>query len=95
MTTLLSFVSMAPEETSFHLFFGCPFSVDCWSSISIHWNLNLQPLDMIIQARIDLGSHVFMEIFIAACWMIGTLQMGSLFIIRLPLWLLGKYSLCR
>jgi hypothetical protein len=29
------------EETSFHLFFECPFSIESWSSINIHWNLNL------------------------------------------------------
>ena len=53
------------EETSFHLFFECPFSVDCWSSITIHWNLNLQPLDMLLQARADFGSHIFSELFVS------------------------------
>ena len=59
-----------PEETCFHLFFECPFSADCWNSINIHWNFNLQPLDMIIQARTDFDSHISREISIFACWVI-------------------------
>jgi hypothetical protein len=55
-------------QTLFHLFFECPFSVSCWNSIGIHWNLNLQPLDMIISARQDFGSKIFREIIIIACW---------------------------
>lgn len=29
------------EESSFHLFFECNFSKDCWASIPIDWNLNI------------------------------------------------------
>jgi len=39
------------EESSFHLFFECNFSQSCWRSISINWNLNLPPLDMMLNAR--------------------------------------------
>ena len=55
------------EETSFHLFFECTFSQDRWSSIPIAWNTNLQPLDMIIEARTAFGNDLFREIFITAC----------------------------
>ena len=68
-----------PEETSFHLFFECPFSIDCWSSINIHWDLSLQPLDMINRARLDFGSHIFREIFISACWTILKARSGIIF----------------
>ena len=54
------------EETCFHLFFECPFSRDCWSTIPINWNLNLNPLDMILQAREDFGDAIFREIVITA-----------------------------
>jgi hypothetical protein len=37
-----------PEETSFHLFFECPFSLACWNSNNVHWDFTLQPLDMIV-----------------------------------------------
>jgi hypothetical protein len=58
------------EETSFDLFFDCSFSQACWNSISIIWYRNLQPLDMIIEARTTFGNPVFREIFITVCWTI-------------------------
>ena len=64
--------NLAPEETCFHLFFECPFSRDCWATIPISWNLNLSPLDMILQARADFDNIIFREIFITACWVIWT-----------------------
>jgi hypothetical protein len=67
------------EESSFHLFFECPFSSDCWNSIGIHWELSMQPLDMIIHARTTFGNHIFREIFITACWMIWNVRNGTIF----------------
>lgn len=58
------------EETSFHLFFECPFSRACWNTIPINCNLNLPHLDMVIEARTNFGSNIFREIHIAACWVI-------------------------
>ena len=55
------------EETSFHLFFECPFSRDCWSTIPINWNLNLSALDMILQAREDFGDAIFRKIYSHYC----------------------------
>ena len=43
--------SIGHEETLFHRFFECPFSISCWNTIPISWNMNLQPLDMVIEAR--------------------------------------------
>jgi hypothetical protein len=59
------------EETSFHLFFECPFSVTVGAPL-------LQPLDMIIQARRDFGSHIFTEIFITT-WTIWNARNGFIF----------------
>jgi hypothetical protein len=28
------------EKTTFHLFFSCPFSQQCWHSLKIHWDLS-------------------------------------------------------
>jgi hypothetical protein len=61
------------EETSFHLFFECPFSVTVGAPL-------LQPLDMIIQARRDFGSHIFTEIFITTCWTIWNARNGFIFL---------------
>ena len=46
------------------------FSRDCWATIPINWNLNLSPLDMILQARADFDNIIFREIVITACWVI-------------------------
>lgn len=59
-------------ETRFHLFFECPFSSDCWNYLSIHYNISLQPLDMVIEARLAFGSPIFREFFVTACWIIWT-----------------------
>lgn len=56
------------EETSFHLFFECSFSRDCWLSIPINWNLPLGPLDMVLRARADFDNIIFREIII---WVTG------------------------
>jgi len=71
--------STGEEETCFHLFFQCPFSQTCWSTIPINWNLSMQPLDMVIQAREDFGSIIFREIFITACWIIWITRNGVIF----------------
>jgi hypothetical protein len=42
-----------------HLFFECPFSFSCWQSISIQLNLQLRPLDMVIEARNAFGHPHF------------------------------------
>ena len=50
------------EETCMHLFFECTFSQDCWAYLGMFWNLNLPPLDMMIEARIAFGNAIFREI---------------------------------
>lgn len=70
---------LGTEETSFHLFFECPFSQNCWSTIPIVWNLNLRPLDMILQARADFDSVIFREVLITACWIIWTMRNSIIF----------------
>jgi hypothetical protein len=67
------------EETSFLLFFECPFSQTYWNTIHINWNLNLSPLDMVIDARESFGSNIFREIFITACWCIWLIRNGIIF----------------
>lgn len=71
--------STGSEETCFHLFFECPFSQQCWTSIPIQWDLSLPPLDMIIAARSDFGSVIFREIFITACWIIWKTRNAVIF----------------
>jgi hypothetical protein len=58
------------EETCMHLFFECPFIIACWNYLDIHWNLNT--MDMVIEARLDIGRSYFKEIIIATCWIVWT-----------------------
>ena len=67
------------EETSFHLLSECAFGKSRWNSIPIDWNLNLQPLDMVIEARSAFGSPLFREIFITGCWTIWMTRNGVIF----------------
>jgi len=67
------------EESSFHLFFECPFCRDCWATIPITWNLNISALDMILQARQDFDNSIFREIVITACSVIWTTRTGVIF----------------
>jgi hypothetical protein len=60
--------SSGSEETLEHLFFTCPFSQDCWDTLHIYWNTNLEPLDMVIKARTIFGHSIFRELMITACW---------------------------
>jgi hypothetical protein len=62
--------SMGREETTFHLFFSCPFSQQCWSHLNINWNFNLDFYSMMSNARDQFNSNHFMEIFMVASWLI-------------------------
>jgi len=42
----------------------------------IYWNDNLDPLDMIIEARTAFGSYLFRAIVITACWIIWNSRNG-------------------
>jgi hypothetical protein len=58
------------EETTFHLFFSCPFSQDCWRYLNINWNFNLDFYSMMDDARHHFTSNFFMEVFMIAAWLI-------------------------
>jgi hypothetical protein len=67
------------EETSLHLFFECSFGKECRESIPIIWEMNLNPLDMILQARMNFGSVIFREILITACWILWNTRNSIIF----------------
>lgn len=43
------------------------------------WNLNLDPLDMVIEARTNFGHRIFREIMITATWIIWNTRNGVIF----------------
>ncbi|PUZ60486.1 hypothetical protein GQ55_4G131700 [Panicum hallii var. hallii] len=49
-----------------HLFFSCSFSQACWGFISIPWDFNSSPLDMIIFARQQFGKPIFRKVVMVA-----------------------------
>jgi hypothetical protein len=57
------------EETTFHLFFTCPFSLDCWRYLNIEWNYNTDFYTMMDEAKSQFGNE-FMEVFMIASWLI-------------------------
>jgi uncharacterized protein YbcV (DUF1398 family) len=57
-------------ETTFHLFFHCPFSKRCWQKININWNYQTDFFTTFEQARQTHGSIYFMATFIIAAWQI-------------------------
>jgi hypothetical protein len=54
----------AMEETLDHLFFDCPFSAWCWSSVGIVWDTSLPIMDRLEFTRAQFGLPIFMEIVI-------------------------------
>jgi hypothetical protein len=57
-------------EDMSHLFFTCPFAQNCWNSLAIYWDVNLDLFDMIQSAFGNFGQSFFMEVVGTACWQI-------------------------
>jgi hypothetical protein len=55
------------EETTFHLFFLCPFSQECWRSLHIAWNFSLDFFSMMEKAKRNCHHGFFMEVFLIGC----------------------------
>ncbi|TVU07261.1 hypothetical protein EJB05_47309, partial [Eragrostis curvula] len=67
------------EETAFHLFFECQFSVACWSILHINWQTTLEFFQMIEDAKEKFNKPFFMEVFIMASWHIWKQRNGLIF----------------
>nr|TKW31578.1 hypothetical protein SEVIR_2G114600v2 [Setaria viridis] len=50
------------EETTFHLFFECPFSSQCGQSLNIHWDFQHQVFPMIQKASEEFQGTFFIQI---------------------------------
>uniref|UniRef100_A0A0A9DUI9 Reverse transcriptase zinc-binding domain-containing protein n=1 Tax=Arundo donax TaxID=35708 RepID=A0A0A9DUI9_ARUDO len=72
------------EETTFHLFFSCQFSVRVWNYLDIHWDHGLDFFSMMQQAKADRQLSFFMEVFIVAAWHIWKQKNSWIFESRQP-----------
>lgn len=82
MTILVHSANSGVEETVLHLF--CSLIVPSVKvagslAIGVNWNLQLQPLDMVLDARNAFGNRIFREIFITGCWIIWTTRNKVIF----------------
>jgi myosin-crossreactive antigen len=55
-------------ETRDHLFWSCTFSLQCWQSINIKLEDNMDLSQMIATERSDFGKPFFFEDFATAAW---------------------------
>lgn len=67
------------EEYTYHLFFQCHFSVQCWAFLGIHWDHSLYFFDTIQQANDHWQHKFFMEIFSVAAWEIWKQRNAKIF----------------
>lgn len=58
------------EETTFHLLFEWPFSLECWQYVGIQWNLELDFFIMFEDAKNAFDRRFFMEIVVVVTWTI-------------------------
>jgi hypothetical protein len=66
-------------ETRDHLFWSCSFSRQCWQSINITLEDNLELLQMIATAKQNFGRPFFFEAFAKASWNIWKQRSSLIF----------------
>jgi hypothetical protein len=71
--------SAGVEETTFHLFFTCSFSFQCWTHLGIHWDFDLPFHMMMVKAKQQFNSEFFMEIFMLGAWLIWKQRNNTVF----------------
>ncbi|XP_073354904.1 uncharacterized protein [Aegilops tauschii subsp. strangulata] len=59
-----------PEETVEHLFFHCPFSVQCWAKLGITWPSYDNRLRLIHAGKQQWSQPLFLDIFMLSAWSI-------------------------
>ena len=67
------------EETIDHLFFTCPFAVQCWSSINFNWDNQLSLEDRLTHARSTHNLPFFTEATMIAAWELWKLRNDKIF----------------
>jgi hypothetical protein len=72
------------EEDIDHLFFNCPFAMQCWNLIGFVWNTNLPLLDRLVAASNSHNLPFFTEVVLIAAWELWKLRNDKIFRARTP-----------
>ena len=67
------------EETLEHLFLHCNFASQCWTTLNVESDLNLDPLQILDRFRSILQVPFFMEIIILMSWSIWVTRNALIF----------------
>jgi hypothetical protein len=66
------------KEYTYHLLFQCPFSVECWNFLDIHWNHDLYFFDT-IWTKMDCQHDFFIKVFTIVVWEIWRQRNDKIF----------------
>jgi hypothetical protein len=72
------------RETRDHLFFDCPFVINCWNQLNIVWNNNLLISARILQSKQVFRGPCFIEIFACATWNFRKIRNDYIFRGQIP-----------
>jgi hypothetical protein len=72
------------DETTFHQFFSCSFSLECWHHLGMSWDFNLSFHSMMKKEKLQWPHAFFMEIFILGAWLIWKQRNDAIFNRRRP-----------
>jgi hypothetical protein len=72
------------RETRDHLFFDCPFVINCWNQLSIVWNNNLLISARILKSKQVFGGPCFIEVFACATWNFWKIRNDYIFRGQIP-----------
>ena len=67
------------EETALHLFFDCPFAINCWETILNNKRRGISVWDECCFTRDTLPKKIAMDILIMGCWNIWMQRNNNIF----------------
>ena len=85
------------DEDIDHLFFTCPFVVQCWTSINFSWDVSLPLAERLMRANEVHALDFFVEASLIAAWELWKLRNDKIFQRRDPtpsLWLVNFKHQC-
>jgi hypothetical protein len=71
--------NLCENETLEHLFFLCPFAIQCWNRLGFSWNINLSIEDRLLHACLQSGMPFFLEASMLAAWELWKIRNDLIF----------------